>query len=66
MLFCGSAVSFTGVIDLIGCVDMEELREALRYYIKHPWTFLAELIGLLSIFVLGYVFLLLGYAVGLT
>ena len=60
MLFCGSAVNFTGV------ADMEELREALRYYVKHPWTFLAELLGLLSIFGLGYIFLLFGHALGLS
>lgn len=60
MPFYGSAVSFTGGI------DMEELREALRYYIKHPWTFLAELLGLLSIFGLGYIFLLFGHALGLS
>jgi hypothetical protein len=43
----------------------EELREALRYYVKHPWTFLAELVGLMSIFGLCYALLLIGYAMGL-
>lgn len=45
---------------------MEELREALRYYIKHPWTFLGELLGVLGLFFLGYIFLLLGHAFGLS
>lgn len=45
---------------------MDELREALRYYIKHPWTFLGELVGLLGLFFIGYLILLFGYAFGLT
>ena len=44
---------------------MEELKEAIRYYIKHPWIFLVEMIGLFSLFFLGYVFLLFGHALGL-
>lgn len=44
---------------------MDEFREALRFYIKNPWTFLAELLGVLSIFGLCYVLLILGHALGL-
>ena len=45
---------------------MRELKEAYRYYVKHPWTFLGELLGCLGIFFLGYVFLIFGHAMGLS
>ena len=44
---------------------MKELREALRYYIERPWTFLAELFSLFGLFFIGYLFLLFGHALGL-
>ena len=44
---------------------MDEIKEAIRYYIKHPWTFLAELIGLFGLFFAGSLFLSFGHALGL-
>ena len=46
--------------------DESSLRECLRYFVKRPWRFLAEMIGLIAFFGLGYALLILGMAYGLT
>jgi len=44
---------------------MDEFREALRYYLRHPFKFMVELLACLSVFFLCYIALLFGYAIGL-
>ena len=46
--------------------DESSLRECLRYFVKRPWRFLAEVFGLVAFFGLGYALLILGMAYGLT
>lgn len=45
--------------------DESSLRECLRYFAKRPWRLLAEILGLIAFFGIGYVLLILGMAYGL-